>query len=52
MKTLIGYERGFCQGTSQSPAGCVALIRCTVGSTTHMREGLMIFDETWLLSFE
>ena len=28
------------------------IIRCTVGSTTHMREGLMIFDETWLLSFE
>ena len=25
MKTLIGYERGLCQGTSQSPAGCVAL---------------------------
>ena len=25
MKTLIGYERGFWQGTSQSPAGFVAL---------------------------
>ena len=22
---VFGYERGFCQGTSQSPAGCVAL---------------------------
>ena len=22
---VFGYERGLCQGTSQSPAGCVAL---------------------------
>ena len=28
------------------------IIRCTAGSTTHTHEGLKIFDETWLLSFE
>ena len=28
------------------------IIRCTVGNTTHIHEGLMIFDGIWPLSFE
>ena len=49
---VFGYEREFISRGVTISGRIYCIIRCTAGSTTHTHEGLKIFDETWLLSFE